>query len=79
MILFGPLPVILWGSPEVNLICAVKEHVAFKIYIYLPHHHQHFEITQFSVQFSSQLKSMKEEITYAFKDIKNNDRWGKFI
>lgn len=45
----------------------------------LPHHHQHFEITQFSVQFSSQLKSMKEEITYAFKEIKNNDGWGKFI
>lgn len=25
MILFGPQPVILWGGPEVNLICAVKK------------------------------------------------------
>lgn len=85
-----PMGIALWSSTSTStstgryqLSCgeALKSiwYVQSKNSIYLPNHHQHFEITQFSVQFSSQLKSMKEEITYAFKEIKNNDGRGKFI
>lgn len=79
-----PMGIALWSSlGPYQLSCgeALKSiwYVQSKNSIYLPHHHQHFEITQLSVQFSSQLKSMKEEITYAFKEIKNNDDRGKFI
>lgn len=79
-----PMGIAMWSSlGRYQLSCGevlkLIWYVQSKNSIYLPHHHQHFEITQFSVQFSSQLKSMKEEITYAFKEIKNNDGRGKFI